>query len=83
MLPTVLPSNTNDVRVPRSKPQNAQGRGGSCGFMLLKSLKLRHLPPELTSHDAKPRAFGGNSILLVLKAKLGQAHSLWLVNPFG
>lgn len=50
--------------------------------MLLKGLKLRHLPPELTSHDAKPRAFGGNSILLVLKAKLGPGTFTMASKPF-
>lgn len=42
--------------------------------MSLKGLKLYHLPPEPTSHDAKLSVFGGNSILLVLKADLGSGH---------
>lgn len=50
--------------------------------MSLKGLKLRHLPPELISLGAKPRAFGGNSILLVLKAELGPGTFTMASKPF-
>lgn len=53
--------------------RNVPGEG-SCGFMSFKGLKLHHLPPEPSRHDAKPSGFGGNSILLVLKAELGSGH---------
>lgn len=53
--------------------RSVQGEG-SCGFMSLKGLKLCLLPPEPTSHDVKSSVFGGNSILLVLKAELGSGY---------